>query len=81
MRTSKAILGIIGGIAAGAIIGVLVAPDSGENTRKKIAAKSMGAVDDLKSSFNDLIDGLTDHREESPMTKNKSNSSTRKVHA
>ena len=64
MKTSKALLGIIAGVAVGAIIGVLMAPESGENTRKKIVSKSRGAVDDLKSKFNSLVDGIATQTEE-----------------
>jgi len=64
MRTSKAVLGIACGVAAGAVLGVLMAPDSGENTRKRISSKSMDAVDDIKNRFNNLVDGFTNHRDE-----------------
>lgn len=39
MKASNVVLGVLGGLAAGAILGVLFAPDKGENTRKKIAKK------------------------------------------
>ena len=50
------ILGLVAGVAVGALIGVLLAPDSGENTRKKIADKSLGVADELKVRFNSLVD-------------------------
>ena len=34
--TSKVILGILGAAAAGVVIGMLVAPDKGEETRKRL---------------------------------------------
>ena len=64
MRTSKAVMGIALGVAAGAILGVMMAPDSGPNTRKKISSKSLDVVDDIKTRFNNLVDGFTNHREE-----------------
>jgi len=82
MRTSKAILGIAAGVAAGAILGVLMAPDSGENIRKKISTKSQGMADDLKSRFNTLVDGFATHKDEMvAMAKNKVGDATRKAHA
>ena len=41
MKSSNVLLGIVGGLAAGAVLGVLFAPDKGTNTRKKIAKKSL----------------------------------------
>jgi gas vesicle protein len=64
MRTSRVILGVLAGVAAGAIIGVLMAPDSGENTRKKISSKSQDVMDDLKSRFNTLVDSFASLKEE-----------------
>ena len=58
MSTTKVLLGFIAGAAVGAIAGVLFAPDSGENTRKKIADKSGDWTDAAKDSFNGLIDGV-----------------------
>jgi gas vesicle protein len=71
MRTSKAILGIAAGVAAGTILGVLMAPDSGTNTRKRIANRSQDAVSDLKSRFNHLVDSFTNHKEDMLASANK----------
>lgn len=60
MKTSNVVLGVIGGLAAGAILGVLFAPDKGENTRKKIAKKSGELKDNVKSSFNDFLTSVED---------------------
>jgi gas vesicle protein len=59
MSTSKVVLGVVIGAAAGAILGVLFAPDSGKNTRGKIASKSGDTVDKLKSKFNDFVDSVS----------------------
>ncbi len=59
MNAGKLIAGILAGAAAGAILGVLFAPDKGEETRHKIASKGS----DMKEKFNDFIDGLCDKYE------------------
>lgn len=60
MKTGSVLLGIVGGLAAGAILGVLYAPDKGCNTRKKVADKSGDLKDKLKGSFNDLVSNVED---------------------
>ena len=66
METGKVVLGTLAGIAIGAVVGVLLAPDKGSETRRKISQKGAGAVDGLKSKYdglkdkyNDLVDGAT----------------------
>lgn len=55
MKTDKVILGVLGGLAAGAILGILYAPDKGEKTRKKIKRKSNDYADDLKDSYESTL--------------------------
>ena len=43
--------------------GILMAPDSGSNTRKKLSDRGQGMVDDLKGKFNDFLDGFMSHVE------------------
>ena len=57
-NTSKILTAIAAGAAAGAILGVLFAPDKGTETRKKISKKSGDVADSLKHKFNDFVDGL-----------------------
>jgi len=52
MSTSKTLLGAVIGLAAGAAIGILLAPRSGKETRKLIKQKGKKAQHDL----NDLLD-------------------------
>jgi gas vesicle protein len=52
MTKVKMMLGIFGGLAIGTLIGVLLAPDKGERTRRKIRRKS----EDLADAVNDKID-------------------------
>lgn len=55
MKTDKVILGVLGGLAAGAILGILYAPEKGEKTRKKIKRKSNDYADDLKDSYESTL--------------------------
>jgi len=60
MGTSKTFVGILGGVAIGAIVGVLLAPDKGTNTRKKIIKKSSLATEDLKDRFDKITNTLSE---------------------
>lgn len=59
MSSGKLLLGVLAGAAAGALFGILFAPDKGTETRRKIAKKGEDYVDDVKGKFNELIDDLT----------------------
>ncbi len=50
MKASNVALGVISGIAAGTILGVLFAPDKGSNTRKKITDKQKDFKNFLKKN-------------------------------
>jgi gas vesicle protein len=58
MANTKALLGFLAGAAAGALAGILLAPDKGSETRKKISKKTGDLGDSLKNSFNDFVDGI-----------------------
>ncbi|TNE60577.1 MAG: YtxH domain-containing protein [Bacteroidetes bacterium] len=58
MNTGKALLGIIGGFAAGALIGVLFAPDKGIKTRKKIMKKGEAYVDEMKDKVDEMVEEM-----------------------
>jgi gas vesicle protein len=60
MNSSKVLLGVLGGVAVGAIAGILLAPDKGSKTRKKIMNKSKDFADDMKEKFEDLYENVTD---------------------
>ena len=59
MNSGKVLLGVLGGAAAGALIGVLFAPDKGSKTRKKILTTGRDYVDDLKGKFDGIIHDAT----------------------
>jgi gas vesicle protein len=60
MSTTKVVLGVVAGAATGALLGVLFAPARGAVTRRSILRKGERQVDDLKHSFNEFIDSITD---------------------
>ena len=64
MSTGKVLLGLLAGVAAGALLGVFFAPDKGSVTRKKIVKKSDDYADDLKEKFNEFLDGISEKFEE-----------------
>lgn len=47
MSTQNTIVGVLAGVAIGAIAGVLLAPEKGEKTRKQLATKAKALKDDL----------------------------------
>ena len=54
-------LGVLTGAAAGAIAGILLAPDKGSVTRENIAKKGRDTVDDIKGQVNDFVDKVADN--------------------
>jgi len=58
MKSNNAILGVVAWLAAGAVIGVLLAPDKGSNTRKKIGKKANELKDNLKEGFDNTVSTL-----------------------
>ena len=56
----KILLGVLAGAAVGAIVGVLMAPEKGTNTRKKIMKKGEDYTETLKDKFDELVNGMTE---------------------
>lgn len=52
----KLLPGIIVGAFAGVVAGILMAPESGENTRKKLAKEGNNFKEDFEGSLNKSID-------------------------
>ena len=59
METGKIVLGALAGLAAGAVLGILFAPDKGSTTRKKIIRQSNDYADGLGDKFNEFIDNIS----------------------
>jgi|SRR5690606_15009896 gas vesicle protein len=54
MSNGKVLMGALAGVAIGAALGVLLAPDKGAETRKKIAKKGGEYKDGLKKTYENL---------------------------
>lgn len=63
MNTGKVALGVLAGLATGAVLGILFAPEKGSVTRKKIADKGKDSLDGLKTKYNTVIDNLSSRLE------------------
>ena len=49
--TSKIVLGILGAATAGVVIGLLIAPEKGSETRKRISKRTGELADTLSNLF------------------------------
>lgn len=58
MKSGKALLGILMGVAAGTVVGILFAPEEGSKTRKKMLDKSDAYAEGLKDKFEQFVDSL-----------------------
>ena len=60
MKNTDVFVGVLSGLAVGALLGVLFAPDKGSNTRRKIAQKGSDISDNLKGSFSNFMASIED---------------------
>ncbi len=75
MSANKVILGVLGGVAIGAVAGLLFAPDKGTDTRKKLMKKGNDYTRDLKNKFQSMYDSAVDQYDDAiAQTKNVSGS-------
>lgn len=63
MSKGKVLLGLLAGVASGALLGILFAPQKGKDTRKKIAKKGEDYADAIKDKFNEFKDEVTEKYE------------------
>lgn len=59
MSAKKVLLGVLAGAATGALAGILLAPEKGSRTRKKILKKSEDYSDAVMKKFNKLLEEIT----------------------
>jgi len=64
MSKGKVLLGVLAGVAAGAILGILFAPDKGTVTRRKIVKRGEDYAETLKDKFDEFVDKMTEKYEE-----------------
>jgi gas vesicle protein len=60
MSSGKVFLGLLAGLAAGAVLGILFAPDKGSVTRARIVEKSEDYADVVKEKFNQMVDSFNE---------------------
>lgn len=58
MSSTKFLLGALIGAVVGVQVGVLIAPDKGENTRKKLGKKGNEYLNEASSKLNTFMDIL-----------------------
>jgi len=59
MISGKVVLGALAGIAAGALVGLLLAPDKGSKIRSKIVKQGEDYLDSMKGQFNSLLESIS----------------------
>lgn len=59
MSTGKLISSVLAGAAAGALLGILLAPDKGSETRRKIAQKGNDLTGTVKDKFSKMGDTIS----------------------
>jgi gas vesicle protein len=60
MGSGKVLSSVLAGAAAGAILGILFAPDKGTETRRKLAEKGAELADSVKGKVNEYGDAISE---------------------
>jgi gas vesicle protein len=60
MSAGKVLLGVLAGVSAGALLGILFAPDKGKVTREKISHKGEEYAGSMKKKFKETRDNIAE---------------------
>ena len=63
MSSGKVVLALLAGVAAGAVLGILFAPEKGSDTRKKLSGKGNDLKESMKEQFNQFLDDISEKYE------------------
>lgn len=63
MNNQKMLVGLFAGVAVGAALGILFAPEKGSEIRKKISTKGGDYGQNLKDKFGNLVSSATEQVE------------------
>jgi len=61
MSTGKSILAVLAGVAGGVALGLLFAPESGTETRRRIVKKGKHIVDAVNAGIDEKFEDLKNH--------------------
>ena len=62
---SRTVIALLAGAAAGAVLGILLAPDKGEETRKKVKKTTEDCIGKVKDKLSNLKKEYDENVEES----------------
>ena len=60
MSSGKVFFGLLAGVTAGALAGILFAPSKGSRTRRRILLKGENYSDALKDKFDEFVDSINE---------------------